>query len=68
MFWGVFRRKFAEALRRAYDQHELDIAGGNEYLRNRAQWHAFDEALFQTDWVVYAKPRTSEFSSMCILG
>jgi Putative transposase len=26
------------------------------YLRDPAQWHAFIDALFQTDWVVYAKP------------
>ena len=52
----VFRGKFVEALRRAYDQNELDLAGGSEHLRDRAQWHAFVDALFDTDWVVYAKP------------
>ena len=51
----VFRGKFVEALRRAYD-HELDLVGGSEHLRDRAQWHAFVDALFDTDWVVYAKP------------
>ena len=45
-----------EALRRAYDRHELDLAGGTEHLRDPAQWHAFVDALFETDWVVYAKP------------
>ena len=25
-------------------------------LRDPAQWHAFVDALFETDWVVYAKP------------
>ena len=52
----VFRGKFVEALRRAYDRHELDLAGGSEHLRDPAQWHAFVDALFETDWVVYAKP------------
>jgi hypothetical protein len=52
----VFRGKFVAALRRAYDQHELDLAGATEHLRDPAQWHAFVDALFQTDWVVYAKP------------
>ena len=52
----VFRGKFVEALRRAYDQNELDLAGGTEHLRDPAQWHAFVDALFETDWVVYAKP------------
>ncbi len=52
----VFRGKFVEALRRAYDRDELDLAGGSEHLRDPAQWHAFVDALFETDWVVYAKP------------
>jgi Putative transposase/Transposase zinc-binding domain len=52
----VVRGKFVEALRRAYDRNELDLAGGSEHLQNRAAWHTFVDALFQTDWVVYAKP------------
>jgi hypothetical protein len=52
----VFRGKFVEALRRAYDRHELDLAGGSEHLRDPAAWRAFVDALFETDWVVYAKP------------
>jgi hypothetical protein len=41
---------------RAYDRDELDLAGATASLRDPAQWHAFVDALFQTDWVVYAKP------------
>jgi hypothetical protein len=52
----VFRGKFVEALRRAYTREELDVSGGTEHLRDPARWHAFIDALFQTDWVVYAKP------------
>jgi hypothetical protein len=52
----VFRGKFVAALRRAYDRNELDLAGGSEHLRDRAAWHTFVDALFQTNWVVYAKP------------
>ena len=52
----VFRGKFVEALRRAYDRNELDLAGATEPLRDPAQWHAFVDALFTSDWVVYAKP------------
>jgi hypothetical protein len=52
----VFRGKFVEALRRAYDRSELDLAGGSEYLRDPAAWRAFVDALFKADWVVYAKP------------
>ena len=56
MLSRVFRGKFVEALRRAYDQNELDLVGATEHLRDPAQWHAFLDALFETDWVVYAKP------------
>jgi hypothetical protein len=52
----VFRGKFVAALRRAYTRDQLDLAGSAEHLRNPVQWHAFIDALFQTDWVVYAKP------------
>lgn len=52
----VFRGKFVAALRRAYDQHELDLTGVTEPLRDAEPWHAFVDALFQKDWVVYAKP------------
>jgi hypothetical protein len=52
----VFRGKFVAALRRAYARNELDLTGATEHLRDPAQWHAFIDALFQTDWVVYAKP------------
>lgn len=52
----VFRGKFVEALRRTYDQQDLDLAGGSEHLREPAAWRAFVNALFETDWVVYAKP------------
>jgi hypothetical protein len=52
----VFRGKFVEALRHAYARHELDLAGATEPLHDPAQWHAFIDALFETDWVVYAKP------------
>src|SRR5215471_664971 len=51
----VFRGKFVAVLRRAYLRGHLDLAGGTEYLRDPVRWHAFIDALFQTDWVVYAK-------------
>jgi hypothetical protein len=52
----VFRGKFVAALRRAYVRGDLDLVGATEPLRDPAQWHAFVDALFETDWVVYAKP------------
>ena len=35
---------------------QTHLAGATEHLRDPAQWHAFVDALFETDWVVYAKP------------
>jgi hypothetical protein len=52
----VFRGKFVEALRDAYARGALDLAGATATLRDPTHWHAFVDALFQTDWVVYAKP------------
>ena len=52
----VFRGKFVAALRRAYVRGDLDLAGATEGLRDPTQWHTFVDALFETDWVVYAKP------------
>jgi Putative transposase len=42
----VFRGKFVEALRRAYDRNELDLAGATKPRRDPAQGHTFVEALF----------------------
>ena len=52
----VFRGKYVAALRRAYAQGNLDLAGATAGLRDPAQWHAFVDRLFDTEWVVYAKP------------
>jgi hypothetical protein len=35
---------------------DLALAGATEGLRDPAQWHTFVNALFDTDWIVYAKP------------
>jgi hypothetical protein len=52
----VFRGKFVEALRRTYARGELELTGATASLRDPAQWRAFVDALFDTDWIVYAKP------------
>lgn len=52
----VFRGKCVEQLRRAYTTGRLDLTGATEDLRDPTRWHAFVDTLFQTDWVVYAKP------------
>jgi hypothetical protein len=52
----IFRGKFVEALRHAYHRNELDLAGDSAHLHQATAWRAFVNGLFDTDWVVYAKP------------
>jgi hypothetical protein len=52
----VFRGKFVAGLRRAYTRGDLDLGGAATTLRDASTWHAFVDALFRTDWVVYVKP------------
>jgi len=52
----VCRGKFVKGLRRAYARGELDLNGATAALRDPVRWHTFVDALFRTDWVVYAKP------------
>jgi hypothetical protein len=52
----VFRGKVVAALRQAYRRGELELAGATADLREPTHWRVFLDALFQTDWVVYAKP------------
>jgi hypothetical protein len=52
----VCRGKFLEAIRRAYDDQELDLGGGSAHLQAPKAWRALVDGLFATDWVVYVKP------------
>ena len=63
----VFRGKFVTALRRAYARGELDLAGATESLCDPAQWRRFVDTLFDTDWVVYAKPAFGGASAVLTL-
>jgi hypothetical protein len=61
----VFRGKFVEGLRRAYAHGELDLNGATAVLRDPDRWHALVDALFRTDWIVYAKPRSADRLPCC---
>jgi len=52
----VFRGKFMDALRRAYREERLQLAGTSAGLLNPAQFQSFVDSLFRQEWVVYAKP------------
>jgi hypothetical protein len=51
----VFRGKFLEGLRRAYDTGQLQFAGSTSDLAEAAPWRIFVTSLYAKDWVVYAK-------------
>jgi len=52
---SVFRAKFVEGLRMAYQQGSLVFPGSIAELENPKRFAAFVDALFQKGWVVYAK-------------
>ena len=51
----VFRGKYLAALRAAYQAGELQFAGTTLPLASPAAWATSIRALYQKDWVVYAK-------------
>src|SRR6202140_1073743 len=53
---SVFRARFVEGVRMAYQEGELVFPGPIAELENPKHLAAFVDALFQKDWVVYAKP------------
>ena len=57
---SVFRAKFVDGLRAAYQQGMLVFPGPIAELENPKRLAAFVDALFQKDWVVYAKPAFGE--------
>lgn len=52
----VFRGKFVDGLKRAWQRHELCLPGSLKSFSKEAAFHAFVRSLFRKDWVVYAKP------------
>jgi hypothetical protein len=52
----VFRAKFAEGLRNAYQDGNLHFPASLSELRKPKRFAAFVDALFKQKWVVYAKP------------
>lgn len=51
----VFRGKYLEGLRQAYDRGELQCGGGTADLADPRAWHKLVDRLYGKDWVVYAK-------------
>jgi hypothetical protein len=51
----VFRGKYLAALRAAHQAGQLKFAGSTAPLASPAAWRTLVRALYQKDWVVYAK-------------
>ena len=51
----LFRRRFLEALRTAYDAGQLQFFGEHQELSEKAAFAAWLNPLRQCEWVVYAK-------------
>jgi hypothetical protein len=51
----VFRGKYLAALRAAHQGGQLQFAGSTSPLASPAAWRTLVRALYQKDWVVYAK-------------
>jgi hypothetical protein len=52
----VFRGKFIEVLRQAFEGRQIDFAGETTALAEPSAFRAFLTKLRAKDWVVYAKP------------
>jgi hypothetical protein len=52
----VFRGKFSEGLKRAFQQGRLTFAGTLKPLEHERAFRSFLRTLFRQDWVVYSKP------------
>ena len=52
----VFRARYLEGLRHAFDARRLTFAGGTEPLTDPETWRRFLHTLGAQPWVVYAKP------------
>ena len=52
---SVFRAKFVDGLRMAYQQGKLVLPGSIAELDDPKRFTAFIDSLFQKEWVVYAK-------------
>jgi len=55
----VFRGKFVDALKRAYENNKIQFSRAQAVLEQPKQFLSFLRKLFREDWVVYAKPAFS---------
>jgi len=52
----VFRGKFHQALKRAFNEGQIRFYGDHEYLNEPQRFRSFLRPLFRKHWIVYCKP------------
>jgi hypothetical protein len=52
----VFRGKFHQALKRAFNEDKIRFYGDHEYLNDPKRFRSFLRPLFRKHWIVYCKP------------
>jgi hypothetical protein len=52
----VFRGKFHQALKRAFNEDKIRFFGDHEYLNDPKRFCSFLRPLFRKHWIVYCKP------------
>jgi len=52
----VFRGKFHQALKRAFNEYKIRFYGDLEYLNDPKRFRSFLRPLFRKHWIVYCKP------------
>jgi hypothetical protein len=52
----VFRGKFHQALKRAFNEDKIRFYGDLEYLNDPKRFRSFLRPLFRKHWIVYCKP------------
>jgi Putative transposase/Transposase zinc-binding domain len=52
----IFRGKFHQAFKRAFNEDKIRFYGDHEYLNDPKQFRSFLRPLFRKHWVVYCKP------------
>jgi hypothetical protein len=57
---SVFRGKYIDHLKRAYENNELKFAGKIEYLSDQNAFNNFVNRLWEKQWVVYSKKPFSD--------
>ena len=52
----LFQKKFLAYLKEAYEKGSVSFFGQQKHRKNKPNWKRFVSALYDTNWVIYARP------------